>query len=58
MEDAFEYELLNIEWELNYEFDLESPGRMVRDTTGDKGEESKPFSWNNQADCWREKSYT
>lgn len=42
MEDVLEYELLNIEWELNYEFDLESPGRMVRDMTGDKGEESKP----------------
>lgn len=40
MEDAFEYELLNIEWELNYEFDLESPGRMVRDTTG--AAEEKP----------------
>lgn len=41
MEDNFEYELLNIEWELNYEFDLESPGRMVRDTTGEAEEEPK-----------------
>ena len=44
MEDVLEYELLNIEWELNYEFDLESPGRMVRDMTGDKGEESQYLS--------------
>lgn len=41
MEDVLEYELLNIEWELNYEFDQESPDRMVRDTTGDKEAESK-----------------
>lgn len=41
MEDFLEYELLNIEWELNYEFDLESPGRMVRDTAGDANSETK-----------------
>lgn len=37
-----EYELLGIEWELNYEFDLESPGQIVRDTTGDVEEKPKP----------------
>ena len=42
MEDVLEYELLNIEWELNYEFDMESPGRMVRDETGEAEEESRP----------------
>lgn len=42
MEDVLEYELLDIEWELNYEFYLESPGRMVRDTTGDKEENHEP----------------
>lgn len=41
MEDAFEYELLNIEWDLEYEYDLDSPGQIVRDTTGDNEEESK-----------------
>lgn len=30
-EEAFEYELLNIEWLMNYEFDLESAPTMVRD---------------------------
>lgn len=42
MEDAFEYELLDIEWELNYDFDLESPDRMVHDTTGEVEDEPKP----------------
>lgn len=42
MEEVLEYELLDIEWELNYEFDLELPGRIVRDTTGEAEEESKP----------------
>lgn len=44
MEDVIEYELLDIELEWNYEFDLESPGGMVRDTTGDEDaeEDAKP----------------
>lgn len=42
MEDLLEYELLNIEWVLNYEFDLESQGRIVRDTTGEAEEAAKP----------------
>lgn len=32
-EEVFEYELLDIEWLMNYEFDLESTPTMVRDDT-------------------------
>lgn len=35
MEEDFEYELLIIEWELYYEFDLESSCPCVRDGSGD-----------------------
>lgn len=43
MEDALEYELLDIEWDLNYEFDLESLGKIVRDATDDTGDEPTPL---------------
>lgn len=42
MEAVFEYELLNIEWDLNYEFDLESPGSAVRDTMVEAEEDPEP----------------
>lgn len=42
MEDVLEYELLNIEWIINYEFDLESIGEIVRDQTDAVEEEPKP----------------
>ncbi len=42
MEDVLEYELLNIEWNMNYEFYLDSPDRIVLDTTGEQKEEFKP----------------
>lgn len=35
MEEVLEYELLNIEWELNYEFDLKPSCMCVRDGSGE-----------------------
>lgn len=35
MEEMLEYELLNIEWDLNYEFDLEPSYPYVRDESGE-----------------------
>lgn len=42
MEYVLEYELLDIEWNINYEFDLESLGKIVRDPTDAAEEETKP----------------
>lgn len=39
MEDIIEYELLDIEWELNYEFDQNSSCTMVHDSTGEPEKE-------------------
>lgn len=41
MEYVLEYELLDIEWNINYEFDLESLGKIVRDPTDAAEEEPK-----------------
>ena len=41
MEDIFEYELLNIEWELNYDFDEEPSARMVCDGSGEQSSEKE-----------------
>ena len=41
MEEVLEYELLNIEWDLNYEFDQETPVRMVCDDSGEQSSEKE-----------------
>ncbi len=41
MEEILEYELLNIEWALNYEFDQESSTKMVCDGSGDQSSEKE-----------------
>lgn len=41
MEDILEYELLNIEWTLDYEFDQESSTKMVCDGSGDQSSEKE-----------------
>ncbi len=41
MEEVLEYELLNIEWELNYDFGQEPSVRMVCDGSGDQSSEKE-----------------
>ncbi len=41
MEEVLEYELLNIEWELNYEFDQEPSVNLVKDGTDDQSTEQE-----------------
>ena len=41
MEEILEYELLDIEWDFNYEFDQEPSVRMVCDSSGDQSSEKE-----------------
>ncbi len=36
MEETFEYELLNIEWTLNYDFDHVPTVKLVKDDSGEQ----------------------
>lgn len=41
MEEMIEYELLNIEWKLNYEFDKEPSSMLVKDGSDDQPTEQE-----------------